>query len=295
LLKPQACFIGTTVSEYAVFPRDIVPARLVRSIRERYEADCSFLIIKDLPKASPLLKPSSNELADDMVAACKMEGFVLIEGQALAYVAIDFPSLESYISRLSSGRRKDVRRKLRAREALAIEAVPCGRDYLHSADVLKEYYALYLNVYDQSELRFDLLSAIFFKDLLQDASSGGIVFEYRHDRRLIGYNICFVSAGMLIDKYVGFRYPDARSLNLYFVSWFHNLAYALERGLTHYVAGWTDPKIKAYLGARFTFTRHAVYVRHRFLRLLLKRFAGHFESDRIWHETHSDGIASGRS
>jgi hypothetical protein len=294
LLRPRTCFVGTTVSEYALFPRDLAPEALIRALKDRYADAYSFLIIKDVPQDSPLLDAAGNAHARELAAACKAAGFVLLEGQALAYVPIDFGSTEDYIARLSSGRRKDIRRKLRAREALAIEAVPCGSGRFRSPAVLDEYYGLYLNVFRQSDMHFDLLSADFFRDLLQDAASAGVVFEYRHGGRLIGYNICFVTADMLIDKYVGFRYPEARELNLYFVSWFHNLAYALERGLKHYVAGWTDPGIKAYLGARFTFTRHAVHVRNGLLRVLLRRLAGYFERDRAWHESRSDGIP-GRS
>ena len=32
-------------------------------------------------------------------------------------------------------------------------------------------------------------------------------------------NICLEHGGMLIDKYIGLRYPQARELDLYFVSW----------------------------------------------------------------------------
>jgi hypothetical protein len=53
------------------------------------------------------------------------------------------------------------------------------------------------------------------------------------------------------------------------------------------VAGWTDPEIKAYLGARFTFTRHAIAVRSPLLRLLLRRLAPLFENDRRWFDAHA--------
>ena len=150
LLRPRTCFIGTTVSEYAVFPEGIEPARFVRSIKERCTADCAFLIIKDLPRASPLLAASSSALAHELAAACEREGFVLLEGQALAYVPIDFQSLEDYISHLSASRRRDIRRKLRSRLALEIEAVSCGSERFDNEKVLQEYYELYLNVYRQS-------------------------------------------------------------------------------------------------------------------------------------------------
>ena len=194
---------------------------------------------------------------------------------------------------MSAGRRKDIRRKLRASAQLGVEivALPCGDDRFRNPDVLSDYYALYLNVFRQSEVQFDQLSASFFRTVLQDTSGEGVVFEYRLGCRLIGYNICFVVDGRLIDKYVGFRYPEAREANLYFVSWFHNLAFAQERGLRCYVAGWTDPEIKAYLGARFTFTRHAVYVRNGLLRAFLRMLSRSFEPDRHWRADPSDDAA----
>jgi predicted N-acyltransferase len=194
-------------------------------------------------------------------------------------VPIDFGSTEEYLGRLSAGRRKDIRRKLRARAQLEIEAIPTGDPRFLAAGVLAEHYALYRNVYDQSEIHFDLLGEAFFRAVLQDATSGGVVFTYRFAGDLIGWNLCYEHAGKLVDKYVGFRYPEAREHNLYFVSWMHNLEHALARGLTHYVAGWTDSEIKRYLGARTTLTRHAVYARNPLLRAVLRRFSHLFEGE----------------
>ena len=115
------------------------------------------------------------------------------------------------------------------------------------------------------------------------------MFVYRAKGELIGYNLCFVENGMLIDKYVGFAYPQARDHNLYAVSWFRNLDYALAHGLHCYVAGWTDPEIKRQLGARFTLTRHAVYVRNPLLRRLMAPFKRFFEADHRWQESHVPG------
>jgi hypothetical protein len=288
LLQPRTCFVGTTVTEYAWFPLHVSPAGLVAGLKLRYATKYPFLIIKDIPQSSPLLDSASNAHARDVLAACRTAGFILVEGQALAFVPIDFDSVDDYVSRMSPARRKDIRRKLRAKHDLDIVALNGGNTRFDSPELLVEYYALYLNVFGQSEIHFDILSADFFRDILRDSSSGAIIFEYRHAGRLIGFNLCFETGGKLVDKYVGFRYPEARNFNLYFVSWFHNLGYALERGLTHYVAGWTDPQIKAYLGAQFTFTRHAVHVRNGFLRAVLRRCARWFESDLKWHRGHTD-------
>ena len=282
LLRPRTCFIGTTVSEYALLPRAPAPDALVASLMRQYARAHPWLIVKDIPQRSPLLDADANAFADALAHACQGAGWVLLQGQALAYVPVDFASTDEYLARLSSGRRRDIRRKLRARSELQVEALPTGDPGFADAALLEEFYALYLAVYAQSEIHFDRLSPEFFRAMLRDGDSGGVVFVYRHDGRMIGYNICFVAHGNLLDKYVGFRYPQARQYNLYFVSWMHNLDYACAHGLRHYIAGWTDPEIKAYLGASFTFTRHAVHVRNPLLRAVVRRIAGRFESDRQW-------------
>jgi predicted N-acyltransferase len=284
-LRWRTRFAGTTVSEYAPLPRTVSPIALAQGLKAAYARECKLLIVKDIAQDSPLLSDADNAQARAFASACEAEGYVLLEGQALAWVPIDFASGDDYLSRLSSGRRKNIRRKLRSRADLEIEIVRTGDARFDDDATLWEFYTLFDNVYAQSEIHFDRLSEDFFRALLRDPQTDGVVFVYRHAGRMIGWNLCYEEGGKLIDKYIGFAYPQAREHNLYFVSWMQNLDYARQRGLTHYVAGWTDPEVKSFLGARMTFTRHAVYARNPLLRALLRRLGGHFESDRQWQST----------
>jgi len=288
LLRWRTAFVGTTVSEYALFPRHADPSQLPRALREQLGRGQRLLIIKDIPQASPLLDAASNDWCARLATACEQSGFILLEGQALAYVPIDFADEDSYLARLSSGRRKDIRRKLRKRDEVVVETMSCGDERFADEATIDTFYALFENVYAQSEIHFDKLSRAFFTAVLRDGSNGGVVFVYRHQGVMIGWNLCFAVDGKLIDKYVGFAYPQAREQNLYFTSWFHNLAYAREQGLTHYVAGWTDPQVKASLGAQFTLTRHAIYLRNPLLRALARRLGKFFESDSQWAPDRHD-------
>ncbi len=275
-------FVGTTVSEYAVLPRDRDAATQAAALC-RHTGRTMLTIVKDLPQDSPLLAAEDNAHARALADALAQAGFILVEGQALAYVPMDFASLDEYLARLSRNRRSNLRRKLKSRSQLHIARIPTGAAYADDG-LVDAYYALFEAVYDQSEIHFDKPTRDFFAAVLRDGANGGIVFEYRDagSGALLGWNLCFAHGGHLLDKYIGLSYPAAREANLYFVSWMVNLEYALERGLTHYVAGWTDPEVKAQLGAQFTFTRHAVFIRNPLLRALGRRFAGHFESDRQW-------------
>lgn len=291
-LRWRAGFVGTTVSEYTVLPADLDVPAFVDALMRGPAREHALLIVKDLPQESPLLAPRHNAVARRLGEALVARGCVLLEGQALAWLPIEFADAEGWLQSLSASRRKDLRRKLRARAELDIRRIATGAAYFDDEAVVDTYYALYDAVYAQSEIHFDRLSRAFFAAVLRDAASQGLVFEYRHGDTLLGFNLCYVAGDALVDKYIGLRYPQAREFNLYFVSWAHNLDEACRRGLRRYIAGWTDPTIKAYLGARFTLTRHAVYLRNPLLRALLRRIGGLFESDSQWQE---DSGAAGRA
>ena len=280
-LRLQTDFVGTTVSEYAPLPRQ-ESERLAAALRA-HAGRRMLTIVKDLPSVSPLLPDADNCHGLLLANALARRGFVLMEGQALAYVPIDFSSIDEYLARLSKSRRANLRRKLRNRARLRVERVPTGEAFA-SDERVDGYYALFEAVYAQSEIHFDKPTPGFFAAVLRDEGNGGIAFEYRDatSGALLGWNLCFEYGGKLIDKYIGLSYPAAREADLYFVSWMVNLEYAIERGLAHYVAGWTDPEVKAQLGARFTMTRHAVFIRNPLLRALGRRAAHLFESDSQW-------------
>ena len=291
-LCAQTCFVGTTVSEYALLPRCTPPETFVRQLLEEVAPHYPFLIVKDIPVDATLVGAEAHGYSRSVADACRAHGFVLLQGQALAYVPVDFDSIDDLLGRMSRSRRRDIRRKLKTASSLQIRAVATGDTLFDDERILATFYEQYLNVYRKSTIHFDLLSAGFWRALLQDADSRGIVFMYCAGGEMIGYNVCFVENGALVDKYVGFAYPQAREHNVYIVSWFRNLQYALDHRLRYYVAGWTDLEIKRYLGARFTMTQHAVYARNSLLRGALRTFKRFFETDYRRYAAHAGDTGS---
>ncbi|HEX3582455.1 MAG TPA: GNAT family N-acetyltransferase [Thermoanaerobaculia bacterium] len=280
-LRPRAAFCGTTVSEYAVYHPSENPDSFPRTLLSEMKAwDAELAIFKDIPLNSPLLTARENTVADKLLAACRANSFSILEGQALAYVPIDFVTEDEYLARFSAKRRYDFRRKLKSRTHLDLEEVPTGDPRFDDDMFVDDLYAMYESVFEQSEIHFDKLSRSFFASVFRDATSGGVVFFYRTTGKLIGWKLCFVCGGNLVDKYVGFVYPEARDSNLYFIGWFHCLDFAIRHSLRTYVVGWTDAKVKAHLGASFTFTHHAVYLRSPLFRFVLNRFERFFEPDK---------------
>ncbi|PNS09082.1 GNAT family N-acetyltransferase [Solilutibacter silvestris] len=276
-LRWKTQFVGCTSSEYALLPKGVDADAFADAIVGDADASARLLIVKDLARHSPLLDADENAACEAAIAALEARSFVLLEGMPLAWVALDFADEDDYLARLSSSRRKNIRRKLRSRQDVAIEQVACGDPRFDDESVIDEYVRLFANVHAQSDVHFDELTRGYLATLLRQAAGGGIVFIYRHDGEMIGWNLCYPWRGALVDKYVGFVYPQAREHNLYALSWMHNLGIARSMGLQRYIAGWTDAEAKRQLGAQFTMTWHAVRPRNPLLRMLLSRMRGLFE------------------
>lgn len=281
IFRHRALFIGTTVSEFALFPAELNLQELKPVLLKKMSAEnVKFLIVKDIASEAPFMSAKENILANEICNFLAAAGFVLIEGQALAYVPINFTSEADFLARFSKNRRSDFRRKLRKRSDLELQVIPTGDPQFCNPDKINSYYRLYENVYKQSEIHFDKLSRSFLKEMLIDGTSGGVIFEYSYQGHCIGYFLCFRRGKYILDKYMGAEYPAFREHNLYFVSWFDILQYALDHSYKYAIFGWTSPEIKAYLGASFAFTKHAIYPANPLLRRGLVHLSAVFESDR---------------
>lgn len=276
-LRWRVNFVGCTTTEYLTFDASTNAAALVDAVCAESPPAARMIVFKDIARDSPLLDGNENMACAQLCAALSGRGFTLLQGLPLAWADVEV-SEDAYLARLSSGRRRDIRRKLRSREHIRVETVATGDARFDDPACLDEFHALYEAVHAQSEVHFDRLSPAFFAALLRDGKSGGRVFIYRRDGLLIGWNLCYAWRGALVDKYIGFSYPQARENNLYCVSWMHALEHARRHGLHRYIAGWTDQRAKRDLGARFTYTWNAVRPKSRILRGLLKIASRHFES-----------------
>jgi predicted N-acyltransferase len=280
LYRPKTVFLGGTNTEYCCLPKMTSSLELRSAVLEllkENQATCA--IVKDLPSECPLLSAEDNKSAAELLKVLTDSGFQIVTGEALAYIPIDFASIPEFMSRFSSNRRHQLKKKLRVRDQIKIEELITGRDKI-SEELLDRLYGLYEQVYAQSEIHFDKLTKEFFRTILTDGEESGRLFLYSVDGTILSFVTGLVYEERFIYKYIGFDYSRSREFNLYYITWFHMLEYCLRHQLKVMIAGWTDPEIKAYLGSRFSYTFHAVYFRSHLLRWLLTKLKRFFESDK---------------
>jgi hypothetical protein len=279
ILTPNTLFVGTSISEYCLLPESKNTDQLVECIVEGYrQSNKPLLIVKDIPQNSALLSQIENENADKLIKQLEKKGLIIVTGQALAYMDIDFTSFDEYLAKLSGSRRTDFRRKLKLATELKRVEVKTGTSFF-SDEIVDQLYHQYETVFERSDIHFDKLSVSFFKQVFQHTNDG-YVYIYNYQGRIVGFNLCYIIGDKFVDKYIGTSDEDVKNLSLFYNMKFDNIKLCLENGLKRYVVGYTSPEAKASLGCKFTYTYHAVYIRNPILRFILKRLKSLFEGDK---------------
>ncbi len=178
------------------------------------------------------------------LAALDLAGMSAMASLPSAAIHLDGVDDEAaYLARLSRATRRDLRRKQRRAEELAIERVT------DLAPLRDQIDALYAETRSRARLAFEVLDHRYFEAVLAELGDRAALFVYRRDGRMIGFNLLIRNADQLVDKYFCAT-ARARQSNLYFVSWLHNLAYARSLGLRTLVAGQGGYGAKLRLGCR---------------------------------------------
>jgi len=190
-------FVGTTVSEYSLFPNSMNLSEFTNKLLSVFQKSGSqFLVIKDLPFESPLLSDDENKFSNKMTSYFKDNGFIILTGQALAYLPINFDSMEGYLKKFSSNRRNNFRRKMKAAAGLYLQEFNTGDNYF-TDEIAEILYNLYLNVYNNSDVHFDKLTLPFFKQVLQNTYDGK-VFIYSDKNKIIKYSFIQIKIKSLV-------------------------------------------------------------------------------------------------
>jgi predicted N-acyltransferase len=206
---------------------------------------CSLMGIKDIPA------PVTAEFGDLLSG----RGYASIGGLPTAWLDVDFKTIDEYLARLSSGTRKDMRRKLKSFEQVRVEM---RTDF---GDFLPEVMALYHDTRNRSEWQFEELTPDYFEGILAHMRGRSFCVFYFVEDRLLAANLIVHDEHIAIDKFFCMDGEKGRPYNLYFLSWFTNLRYCLEHGIGRYQSGQAYYENKVRLGSQLT--ANTMFFRHR--------------------------------
>lgn len=201
------------------------------------------------------LKDIAGPTALEFTAPLSKRGYAAIDGMPTAWLDIDFDTIDAYMSRLSGGTRKDMRRKLKSFGGVRVEI---RTDF---GDLLPRVMELYRNTRERSQWQFEELTPAYFSGILDHMKGRSFCCLYFVGTRLLAANLLVHDEGTLIDKFFCMDGEEGRPYNLYFLSWFTNLRYCLDHGLHRYQSGQAYYENKVRLGSKLT--SNSMFFRHR--------------------------------
>src|ERR1039457_2402461 len=118
--------------------------------------------------------------------------FNRVQYRSCARLSIDFSSIEDYLSRLSRGARKDVRRKMRA--ALQIRVVRSRT----ASPFLDRIYALYLETVSRGPMSLGVHNRLFFEKICERVP-GAEYMLYFVQEELVAFNLLIAKQAAMVD------------------------------------------------------------------------------------------------
>ncbi len=171
---------------------------------------------------------------------------------------LNFPDFATFMeTRLSKTTRKDLRRKFRRVASGPPITMEVRSNVVADAE---ELHALYRQVLERSEFRFEELTAQYLRELGRLMPDRMRFFIWRITGQPVAFSLCMVHKRTIYDMYLGLDYRVALDRHLYFVTLRDLLTWAIERNLTTYYS--TPLNYNPKLRMRFQLAPLDLYVRH---------------------------------
>ncbi|RUM25842.1 GNAT family N-acetyltransferase [Rhizobium vallis] len=274
-LTQQLACLGSPCTETGVVGFHQTLTTELRELAFRCLVDAFELDAKEHGCVLIALKDISQPLDLAMNGILSSKEYVEVPGMPTAWLDPTFTSLEAYLDLLSSSTRKDMRRKLKAREKIVVKR------WSGFGDLLPRAMQLYQQTRERSAWQFEDLTPAYFEGVLANMPGRSFCTMYFFNDKLLAWNLLLHDEGRLVDKFFCMDAEEGRAFNLYYLSWFENLKYCLENDIGLYQSGQAYYQNKVRLGS--SLTRNSMYFRHRspLLHTILRLLAPLLVSDPI--------------
>jgi predicted N-acyltransferase len=227
--------------------RRLAQSLAARIVQHAREMGAPLIVLKEFPATYR-----------DQLACFLGRGFTRLPSLPMARLSLEYKSFEDYMTKaLSAYTRKDLRRKFRKATHRNDIEMSVMTDITPLVD---EIYALYLNVYERAQLRFEKLTKEYLCELGRRMPDKTRYFIWRRNHRIVAVNLCLIHGETICAEYIGLDYEVAFDLSLYFLVVRDVVAWAIDNGFKSYesTCGGYDPKRHL----RFLLEPLDLYVRH---------------------------------
>ncbi len=196
----------------------------------------------------------------DALSHLSEHGFTRMPSMPGASLNIAYKNFDEYMEKaLGRATRKDLRKKFKSARGAALE-MSVVTDV---EPIIDELYPLYLDVYKRSKLHFEILTKEYFCELSRRMPDKLRFFLWRHNGRLVAFNLCMVHDDAIYAQYIGLDYTVALDWHLYYCVFRDVVSWAIENGYRWYRSSGLNYDPKLHL--RMQLDPLDLYVRHRWV------------------------------
>ena len=185
-------------------------------------------------------------------------GFTRVPSLPNVALQLSYDDFDDYLKRGVSGNtRSNLRQKFRD----AAKSKPIEMSIITDATpIIDEIYPLYLQVYERSKLRFEVLTKDYFCDIGRLMPDKARFFVWRQSGKIIAFGLTIVHDDAICCEYLGLDYAVALELHLYFYIFRDIMTWAMANGYKRYLSTGLNYDPKWHL--RFKLSPLDLYVRH---------------------------------
>jgi len=215
----------------------------------------------------------------EALSAFREKGFTAVPSMPMTRLDISaYKSFDDYLNKaIKSKRRTEFRRKFKAAE----QSAPIELEVRHNAgEALDQIFALYEQVYEKSDMKFEKLTKEYFSELGRRMPDKARFFIWRQEGRVIAFSLCLIEGDKLYGEYLGLDYTIALQLHLYFYVMRDTISWAIANGFKEIVS--TSLGYGPKLQMRHELRPLDLYVRHTspIANAILKRVLPYLEPTR---------------
>jgi predicted N-acyltransferase len=193
------------------------------------------------------------------LSSLQRHGFARIPSFPNVRLRLEYADFDDFCRRRLSGSvRAKLKRKIR--DAAAHPPPIVMQPVTDIAPYIDEVYPLYLQVYQKSAFKFELLTPDFILGLADRMPDKVRFFIWRQQGKAIGFAICMIEADALYGEYMGLDYSVAEKVHTYFIIMRDLMDWAIHAGFRYFCSTGLNYEPKYHF--RFDLEPLDLYVTH---------------------------------
>ncbi len=160
-------------------------------------------------------------------------------------------TFEDYLTSLKHSHRRAIKRNIRISGETGLKIITVSPDEIDG----REIFQLYLNTYSRAKIKFEVLNADYFYNIMKGLKYSGEILAANYRGKNIGFLLYLIDKNALIVKRIGIDYNLSSKTLAYFRLFYRAIELGVEKGVEKIILGQQSYSSKYRWGAEIVPSR----------------------------------------